>query len=124
MRSWHFDETEFSVTLMLSAAEAGGEFDFAPCVRERAGRVGGEGELARVGELMGGGSEGLQRLRITPGALSIFRGHTALHRVTRVEGSATRLVAVLAFNREAGVTNSEEVRECFWGRRQPLVVEE
>lgn len=31
--------------------------------------------------------------------------------------SKTRLVEILAFNEEAGVKNSEEVRELFWGRR-------
>jgi alkylated DNA repair dioxygenase AlkB len=118
-QGWHFDEAEFSVTLMLTGADAGGHFDFAKGLRE-AGRVGGAEEAAAIGALMAGGAEGLRRLPIVPGTLSIFRGHTALHRVTPVEGSRTRLVAVLTFNRAPGVKNSPAVTTCFWGRREPL----
>ena len=119
-QGWHFDEAEFSVTLVLTAAAAGGHFDFAKGVREEAGCVGGAAEAAACAALMAGGGEGLRRLPLAPGTLSIFRGHTALHRVTKVEGAQTRLVAVLTFNRRRGVKNSPAVTECFWGRREPL----
>ena len=35
---------------------------------------------------------------------------------TRVGGRHHRLVAVLCYNREPGVANSDEVRKLFWGR--------
>lgn len=119
-QGWHFDEAEFSVTLMLTAAEAGGHFDFAKGLRE-AGRVGGPAEAAAIGELLTGETENLRRLPLSPGTLSIFRGHTALHRVTPVEGARTRLVAVLTFSRRKGVKNSAAVTRCFWGRTEPRV---
>ncbi len=30
---WHFDQSEFSVTLMIQRSQAGGEFEYAPMVR-------------------------------------------------------------------------------------------
>ena len=30
---WHFDQSEFSVTLMIQRSQAGGDFEYAPMVR-------------------------------------------------------------------------------------------
>ena len=50
------------------------------------------------------------------GALVVFRGRTALHRVTPVEGGRPRLLAVLSYDPEPGKTLSEHTRRIFYGR--------
>lgn len=69
----------------------------------------------RVGAVLDG-TEEVQRLHFTPGALVLFRGRNALHRVTPVEGDTTRLLVVFAYNEEPGITLSESARTTFYGR--------
>jgi hypothetical protein len=89
---WHFDESDISTTLMLAAADAGGYFDYAPGIR----RVDGPEATTVVAVLLLmarlEATAALRRLRMIPGALAVFKGCKALHRVT---GNATHLVAVL-----------------------------
>ena len=33
VHGWHFDESEFTITLMLQAPESGGEFEYVPAIR-------------------------------------------------------------------------------------------
>jgi hypothetical protein len=58
----------------------------------------------------------LHTLNFRPGTLSIFSGSRSLHRVTRVEGRQSRLVAVLTYGQEQGFCNSAAVQNLFWGR--------
>jgi ectoine hydroxylase-related dioxygenase (phytanoyl-CoA dioxygenase family)/alkylated DNA repair dioxygenase AlkB len=115
-QGFHYDETMFSVTLMLTEDEGGGGlFDYFPNLRTREnGNL--DEEYRAIQQALEGSTKGIVNLPIQPGSLAIFNGHNALHRVSMVE-SKIRLVAVLAFNEEADVKNSEEVRELFWGRR-------
>jgi hypothetical protein len=52
------------------------------------------------------------------GALVLFRGRNAIHRVAPVEGTRTRMLVVLAYNGEPGVSLSESARMTFYGRLQ------
>lgn len=61
----------------------------------------------------------LHTLDFAPGTLSIFSGSKSLHRVTRVVGPQSRLVAVLTFASEPGFCNSPDVQRMFWGRSVP-----
>ena len=107
---WHFDESEFSVTLMLQAPESGGSFEYVPRIRGR------EDEKTIVAAVLDGDRDRVLELPFTAGALLIFGGRQTLHRVTRVNGTAPRLVPVLTYAERPGLTNSETVRELFWGR--------
>jgi hypothetical protein len=109
--SWHFDETEYTTTIMLQEAEAGGHFEYLPHLRRA-----DAGEYDAVGRVLDGDERGVQRLPFAAGSLSIFAGRVSMHRVTEIRGDRLRLVAVLAFNGRPGVTNSDEVRRLFWGR--------
>jgi len=51
-----------------------------------------------------------------PGSLVLFRGRNSMHRVTPNESDKTRMLAVLAYNSEAGVVLSESARMTFYGR--------
>ena len=107
---WHFDESEFSVTLMLQAPESGGSFEYVPGIRGR------EDEKMIVAGVLDGDRDRVLELPFTAGALLIFGGRQTLHRVTRVNGAVPRLVPVLTYAERPGLTNSETVRELFWGR--------
>jgi alkylated DNA repair dioxygenase AlkB len=109
--AWHFDEAEYTTTLMLQEADDGGHFDYLGYVRQPDG-----GEARRLTSLLDGDEDGVQRLPFVAGSLSIFAGNVSVHRVTEVLGAATRLVAVLTFNRRPAVTNRDAVRTLFWGR--------
>ena len=107
---WHFDESEFTVTLMLQAPESGGSFEYVPRIRGRAD------EKAIVAEVLDGDRRHVLELPFTAGTLLIFGGRQTLHRVTRVSGARPRLVPVLTYAERPGLKNSEAVRKLFWGR--------
>ena len=46
----------------------------------------------------------------------LFQGRNTLHRVTPVEGSQSRLVAVFTYDPEPGKTLAEHTRRTFYGR--------
>ena len=103
--SYHFDESEFSTTLMLQKPLAGGTFEYTPRLRksqdEYAFDVVGdviENEDTDYANLKAGSS--VKALQFEPGTLSIFAGRYSLHRVSNVEGPKDRLVAVFTFARE------------------------
>jgi hypothetical protein len=110
---WHFDESEFTVTLLLQAPETGGEFEYVPMIR------GVENEKEIVRNILDGGRENVVKLPFTPGTLLIFGGRQTLHRVTRIRGEKPRLVPVLCYSETPGMENSESVRKLFWGRANP-----
>ncbi len=107
---WHFDESEFTVTIMLQAPEIGGAFEYVPLIRGKAN----EKEL--VQQVLDGNRNGVEELPFTAGTLLIFGGRQTIHRVTRVEGERPRLVPVLCYSEQPDLMNSESVRKLFWGR--------
>ncbi len=107
---WHFDESEFTVTLMLQPPEEGGDFEFVPLIR------GTDDEETVVAKVLSGGRNGVMRLPFSAGTLLIFGGSQTLHRVTRVSGERPRLVPVLCYSEKPGLENSETVQRMFWGR--------
>ena len=107
---WHFDESEFTVTLMLQAPEIGGAFEYVPLIRGLAE------EKEIVASVLNGERERVVELPFTAGTLLIFGGRQTLHRVSRVEGKRSRLVPVLCYSEQANKQNSESVRKLFWGR--------
>ena len=58
----------------------------------------------------------ITKLSFEPGQLNVFRGKECLHRVTPVQGTKDRMVAILAYSEQPGMRNSKEVQEMFWGR--------
>ena len=134
--SFHFDESEFSTTIMIREAivEGSGLFQYTPPLRETSDDL----ALEAVGQTIRtycleeeaykdlAFPEGVDKaacecpplhtLEFRPGTLSIFSGSKSLHRVTTVQGSVSRLTAVLTFSKMPGFRNSKAVQEMFWGR--------
>ena len=109
---WHFDNSSFAVTLMIQEPEKGGAFEYVGGMRD-----------ADKGDMNFDGVENVlngdivpERLNMDAGALVLFRGRNAIHRVAPVEGSRTRMLVVLAYNSEPGISLSESARMTFFGR--------
>ena len=109
---WHFDNSSFAITLLIDKPEAGGEFEYMKDVRD-AER--GEYNFETVGKLLDGEIKP-DRLAMNPGTLVLFRGRNSIHRVTPTIGEKTRMLAVLAYNSQAGISLSESARMTFYGR--------
>lgn len=107
---WHFDESEFTVTLMLQRPESGGAFEYVTGIR------GAGDEKSLLAGVLNGDRSRVVQLDFLPGTLLIFGGRQTIHRLTRVQGSVPRLVPILCFSEKPGQVNSESVRKLFWGR--------
>ena len=111
---WHFDESEFTVTLMLQQPRHGGLFEYVPRIR------GLPNERQIVANVLRGGRDHVLELPFKPGTLLIFGGSLTLHRVTVVTGSLKRRVPVLCYSEQTDQRNSDAVRTLFWGRAKPI----
>ncbi len=108
---WHFDNSSFSVTMLIQAPEGGGEFQYVPGGRDADA---GEMNFDGVGAVLDGRTS-VRVLDFSPGALVFFRGRNSLHRVTPTEGSTPRILVVFAYNTEPGVGLSASAKETFYG---------
>lgn len=109
---WHFDNSAFAVTMLLRAPVGGGTFEYVAGVRDSAA---GDDAFDRVAAVLDG-EVATSTLDFEPGALVLFRGRDALHRVTPTEGGVTRLLVVFAYNEAPGVRLSESALATFYGR--------
>jgi hypothetical protein len=109
--AWHFDRSEFAVTLMLQAADRGGAFEYVPNVRTDT-----DERPQLVAAVLEGRSDQVIALKPQPGTLTLFAGRRSLHRVTPVQGGRTRVNAVLAYSREPGKRLNELTQRLFYGR--------
>jgi len=108
---WHFDQSEFSVTLMIQRAERGGDFEYAPNIREP-----GDEHYLEVREVLLHESLRTAQLISEPGTLAFFRGRYSLHRVPPVEGSTPRMNSVLTYSVEPGHRLSAMAQQLYYGR--------
>ena len=109
---WHFDNSAFAITLMIQPPERGGAFEYLGGVRLDEH---GEDDFDAVARVLDREVEPL-RLTLGAGALVLFRGRNAMHRVAPVEGDRTRMLAVLAYNAKPDISLSESARMTFYGR--------
>jgi hypothetical protein len=108
---WHFDQSEFSVTLMIQRAERGGDFEYAANIREP-----GDEHYLEVREVLQHESLRTAQLVSQPGALAFFRGRYSLHRVPPVQGSTPRMNSVLTYSVEPGHKLSAMAQQMYYGR--------
>jgi predicted 2-oxoglutarate/Fe(II)-dependent dioxygenase YbiX len=108
---WHFDNSIFTVTIMLREAVGGASFEYAPFLLD-----GDDMAFDRVAEIVAGGRVGVRSLVQSAGTLVLFRGSRTLHRVTKVTGSVTRLLSTLSYSPEPGTRLSAVNQSTFYGR--------
>ncbi|MEM7293626.1 MAG: 2OG-Fe(II) oxygenase [Pseudomonadota bacterium] len=109
---WHFDNSSFAITLMIQRPQAGGVFEYVKNARDADA---GEMNYDTAGKVLDGELE-VETLAMDAGALVLFRGRNSMHRVTPTQGDITRMLVVLAYNTEPGVSLSESARMTFYGR--------
>ena len=109
---WHYDNASFAITLMVQAAEEGGEFEYLEKVRNQEAGEQGYTDTEAVIK----GSLNPKKLKMGEGALVLFRGRNSLHRVAPVASERARILVTLNFNTEPGVMLSELARMTFFGR--------
>jgi hypothetical protein len=109
---WHFDRSDFSVTLSLQAANAGGDFEYVRMLRKE-----DDDCYEAVRQFLDNpDTQQIEVLPQVPGTLTLFRGRYSLHRVTPVEGERLRLNAVFAYVDQPNVEFSPYARQLFYGR--------
>lgn len=115
---WHFDTNNYTVTLAIQNAEAGGAFEYAPNIRS-AGPQGDE-NFAEVARVLDGTSDMVKVLDLQPGDLQIFRGRYSLHRVAPLRGSRPRYVAIFSYVEEPDMVGAPERTRQLYGRTLPI----
>ncbi|MHA7126056.1 HalD/BesD family halogenase [Janibacter indicus] len=108
---WHFDNSEFSMTVMYQPAEEGGEFVYVPRLRSEA-----DDNHEGIRRVLDGDESDLVTLPSGPGSLAFFRGEHALHRVTPVGGSRPRINSVLTYGVRPDMRLSDLTSQIFYGR--------
>ena len=110
--AWHYDTTECTVTLLLQAAEEGGEFTFIPNSRTDEAE-----DRERVDPFLAGDMSKAQTFSRGAGTFTLFRGGYSLHGVTKVEGERPRITAIMTYSEEPDTVLSDEVNIRIYGER-------
>ena len=108
---WHYDQTDFVVSLALQAPEAGGTFDVVPKLR-----ADGDERYDQVAAAIDGTHEGVATLPMRPGTLLLFAGRWSLHRVSPVGGATSRLVVLMGYDTKPGTCSTEALQLARYGR--------
>lgn len=108
---WHFDRSEFSITVMYQPAEEGGEFVYFPGLRSET-----DPNYEAVQRALEGDETGMSVLPSAPGTLAFFHGTNALHRVTPVKGATPRINTVLTYGERDDMKLNDLTSQLFYGR--------
>lgn len=96
---WHYDSNDVVFSLLLQHPEAGGEFEYAPYIRSQT-----DENYAGVSVLLADPEHNAERPPMALGDFNVFMGDLSLHRVTPVEGTRKRIVALFSYDRNPGTT--------------------
>jgi len=110
--AWHYDTTECTVTLLLQAAEKGGEFAFLPNSRTDETE-----DREAVDQLLAGDMSKAKTFSRGAGTFTLFRGGYSLHGVTEVEGKQLRITSIMTYSEEPDTILSDEVNIRIYGKR-------
>eukprot|EP00971_Amphidinium_carterae_P113718 2253368-Amphidinium_carterae.1 len=112
---WHFDRSEFGVSLLLVQPRAGGQLEYHKDTRNEADLW----SYAKVQDVLAAGSahpEVSVAREVEPGDIVIFNGKMSMHRVLPVSGCQPRINAILTYEREPNAKlNAYSLRK-FFGR--------
>jgi 2OG-Fe(II) oxygenase superfamily len=111
---WHFDNSEFSITIMVQMPDGGGEFEFVRALRSD--DVTNEQGVVAV---LRGDHQAVETLDTAPGTLALFHGHHAMHRVAPVTGHRPRINTVLTYGEQPDMALSPLTQKLFYGRNVP-----
>lgn len=112
MQPWHFDVNDFTITLLLQASEAGGEFVYATDLR-----ADGKADYDAIARIFDGDTSLTRTLERTAGTLTLFRGRNAFHVVTPVAGRTERITAIMTYDEKPDCVASERGNTFIYGPR-------
>ena len=110
--AWHYDTTECTVTLLLQAAERGGEFAFLPN-----SRTDDSEDREAVDQLLSGDMTGARMFTRGAGTFTLFRGGYSLHGVTEVKGKRPRVTAIMTYDEHPNRVISDDINIRIYGSR-------
>ena len=91
---WHYDPNDGVVTLLLQSPDEGGEFEYAPNIRDKT-----DENYEGVRRLFENPDKVGLRVNQDPGTLTFFNGRNSMHRVRQVgETSKPRIVGIFSFD--------------------------
>jgi hypothetical protein len=109
---WHFDQTDFVVSIALQPSTEGGHFENVPRIRSK-----DDDNADTVSAIRRGDRQDLVRIEpMTPGTLMVFNGRFSYHRVSQVHGDVPRHVALLAYDTKPGTDSNDELKLGRYGR--------
>ncbi len=109
--NWHFDRSDFTVTLLLQAPDKGGVFEYRTGLRSQQNP-----NYDGVAKLVQGADPHVKQVQMAAGTLNVFKGVNTAHRVTPVVGDRRRVIAVLCYYEAPGVRFTEAEQLGFYGR--------
>nr|AGC71294.1 hypothetical protein [uncultured bacterium A1Q1_fos_515] len=110
---WHFDMTDFVVSIAVQSSTRGGDFLNAKQIRT----VDDERFADVASVLADGAASPLVRLEpMMPGTLMLFNGRRSLHQVSEVGGDVPRYVALLAYDTRPGTDSTDLLKLTRYGR--------
>lgn len=124
-RGWHFDGSDFVVTLMLQPSLEGGEFEFSPFLRgpqifDKDGNFTRDENYEGVRRVINGehaSTFDTQVRKSKAGTLNLFYGMRSLHRVRNVFGPRKRIMSVLSYHREPLQCSTPAMNVSLYGNR-------
>jgi len=91
---WHYDPNDGVITLVLQTADNGGEFEYAPNIRNKIDQ-----NYAGVDRLFKSPDVEATRLALEPGTFTFFNGRHSMHRVRSVGSTRQpRIVSIFSFD--------------------------
>src|SRR5262249_53543006 len=103
---WHFDQTDFVVSLAVQDADTDSDFEVAPM-----NLTPDEEHYDDVARVLSGALDHVVTLPMTPGTLLVFAGRHSLHRVSPIGGSTPRLVGLFGYDTKPGTMSSDLLKE-------------
>ena len=91
---WHYDPNDGVITLVLQTADNGGEFEYAPNIRNKIDQ-----NYAGVDRLFKSPDIEATRIAPEPGTFTFFNGRHSMHRVRQVGSTRQpRIVSIFSFD--------------------------
>jgi 2OG-Fe(II) oxygenase superfamily len=109
--NWHFDRSQFTVTLLLQMPDTGGEFEYRRNLRSA-----DDPNYDGVARLLSGQDPEVRSVALHAGTLNVFAGRNTAHRAAPTRGPRERIVAVMSFVEQPNVMFSAAERIGFYGR--------
>lgn len=107
---WHFDNSDFTITLLVKNCSKGGIYEFFNDIRYKENKE----DYDFVEKILDKKVQGTT-VNSIEGDLMIFKGNKSIHQVTAVE-EGERVLVTFNYNETTGISLSEQSRRTFFGR--------